>query len=137
MYDLDHGKLEEIILKAPLHTKKPMTNTDAQLWRTTRYEQLFGLYDHVNDHDDRSIATVALHPGEQYWDENSPHFERMLHYLKMKIKDRFGLSFSEYLEYPRHIQELMNKAIEVYGLDEKAQQAQAEAEIREAMNGNG
>lgn len=96
--------------------------TDAQLLRLHHYETRFGIHDHDTDTSQDPLALIAMRPAEvtgQLW------LERTKEYEERKIKDRYGLSLNEFLEYPREmVNHLVRVSIKRQGEDLEDQEAQ-------------
>lgn len=91
------------------------------------YDISTGIYDHENPTVSRPLAAEAAHPAESY-SENSGIFHAMARYERQGIKDKFGLSLTEYLHLPRdYIEKLSNLLIQI-GTRRKKAAAAAEAE---------
>jgi hypothetical protein len=122
--------LSQTLLRAP---KGDFTHTDAQQYLISRYESTFGIFDHTSDTDPYSLQLIAQHPKEVIFDERSPHFERMYQFIHMEIKEHTGMDMIEYLSLPRHMQELMIKAIIKHKESKRAQEDEARRKLDEAL----
>lgn len=77
-----------------------MPSDSAQVMLSMAYETTYGLYDHYNVSDNNPLASVAMHPAEDY-SELSGLYRAIERYERQGVNNRFGLSLTEYLELPR------------------------------------
>lgn len=81
-----------------------LTSTDLQIVLRERYEQSHGIYDHNASTD--PLALVLMH-----WEEDaitsSTLRARMETFMDNRVGERFRLSFTEFLELPSYVCDLM------------------------------
>lgn len=66
------------------------------------YEQHYGIFDHLKLGKSRPLASVALHPAEEF-SANSALHESALLFARKKMYELFGMSHLELLKLPREI----------------------------------
>lgn len=81
------------------------------------------------------MQLITQHPAEVIFDEASPHFRSMFQYIHLEIKEHSGMDMIEYLSLPRHMQELLIKAIIKHKESKRAAEEAAKKELDAAMNG--
>ncbi len=96
---------EEFVINR-IRTLPKLDSIDAQIVMRDLYEKEFGIYDHAKINRNRPLASVAFHPAENINDYSLLE-ESMRTYISKGIKDKFGLSYTEFLELPLDIIEIM------------------------------
>lgn len=86
--------------------KHSILNTNGRLALTALYDELWGIHDHSKD-DYNPFSTVGLHPAESLYGDNTIFEKRLLIYIEKGIQKYTGLTFEEFLDYPRHYQEIL------------------------------
>lgn len=112
-----------------------------QLMCMEEYDDFYGIFDHDSRFDEdgkdhRPMAAVAMHPKEQYG-SYGPLEHKMYRYMINGIKDRFGVTWSEFLQLSRRETEIMFKANADWLERQNKLQAAAEAAARDATSGKG
>lgn len=79
------------------------------------------------------MQLITQHPAEVIFDEQSPHFRSMFQYIHLEIKEHSGMDMIEYLSLPRHMQELLIKAIIKHKESKRAQEDEARRKLDEAL----
>lgn len=96
-----------------MDTRKRLLSTDLQILLRGRYEQSHGIFDHAAAEEDH-FALVRHN-----WSEDtitaSRLRERMESYLDATIHKHFGLSFTEFIDQPTYVCDLMIEVISVRG----------------------
>lgn len=102
-----HVDSDEFIRKV-LATIPKMDDIDIQMVLYDLYETEYGIYDHINHITNRPLASVAIHPGEDYC-SNSLLEDTLRRYIDYDIQSTYGLNIVEFLELPKDIIESMIK----------------------------
>lgn len=112
-----------------------------QLMCMEEYDDYYGIFYHdsryteeTGDVDLRPMAAVAMHPKEQYG-SYGPLEHKMYRYMINGIKDRYGVSWSEFVLLSRRETEIMFKSNADWLERQAKLQAAAEAAAREATDG--
>lgn len=66
------------------------------------YDQKYGIFDHANKTKERPLASVALHPSEEFIN-NSAIRDHIRLFAKKKIYETWGISHIELMNMPREI----------------------------------
>lgn len=85
-----------------LKTSPQLKTSDAQLLLRDSYETMFGIYNHETAPLDRELAIMAMHPAEDAHTD-SLLYERIEQFGQKQVTKYFGLSLTEFLEYPRDL----------------------------------
>lgn len=114
-----------------------------QLMCMEEYDDFYGIFNHDSRFDEqgegrdmRPMAAVAMHPKEQYG-SYGPLEHKMYRYMINGIKDRYGVSWSEFLLLTRRETEIMFKSNADWLERQSKLQAAAEAAARDATSGKG
>lgn len=81
------------------------------------YETEFGIYDHLNEDKSRPLASVAMHPAEDF-NGHSLLKQAIESFIDRNIKDATGLNIVRFLELPTDIVRMIGEAC-----DSKAERA--------------
>lgn len=112
-----------------------LSNVDVKIVLREMYEEFYNIHTHSSKTEGYNpLASVAMHPCENITDHSLLE-EAMEDYIKYKILEHFGLSWTEYITQPREIVEMQRRIAEktMASLDNKA--TNAEKKIgRELMN---
>ena len=96
------GNLRKLIEYLP---KTGLKSTDAQLALSTLYDEIWGLYDHNTDN--HPLSQVFLFPSETIYGDNTQLEIRLKTYMDTQVKRHTGLSFIDFIDLPRHYQEII------------------------------
>ena len=100
--DFDTPLLETI-------SKLPRMNSiDGQIVLKDLYESQYHIFDHIGNNNNRPLASVALHPGEEVV-KDSLLEEIMRSYILKDIKKITGLSLIEYMDLPPDYIEIIDR----------------------------
>ena len=72
------------------------------------YDTNYGIYNHLNPHNNRPLASVAFHPGEDV-NENSLLRNALKVYIDNDIGNLTKLSLVDYLELPSDVVAIINE----------------------------
>lgn len=98
-------------LKEILNNIAKLKGADAQLVLRQFYETKFGVFDHIQNADQRPMSTVALYDTEENG-QTSVLYSRIEQYIKSSILKHTGLNLTEFLSLPREIVQWIFKVSE-------------------------
>ena len=81
-----------------LATTPKVDSITAQLLIMEEYDQHHGIFDH--NREDRPMALMAMHPKEQYT-YFGPRAQKMARFMFYNLTERFGLSWTEFIQQTR------------------------------------
>lgn len=98
------------------------------------YDTATGIYDHTHPQSTHPLATVMLHDKERY-DEYSGINRAIERYDIQGIRERFGLSFLEWISLPRSYIEKMSRRATKVAVQGTKDIDDTEREIQDALGG--
>lgn len=110
------------------------SNVDTKIILTDNYEDRFGIYPHLSGNKNRPMASVAFHSCEDML-THSLLAESMRVYEKKKIKEIFGISYTEYMSLPTTVASLMRDICEEVISRKTTEANNADNLLKNAMNG--
>ena len=102
---------------------------DAQIVLGDLYDKEYGIFDHSDKTSQRPLSSVALHPPEIINDD-SILVEAMRLYASRSVYEYFRISFTDFMELPRDVAQLMLKVCKEY-MDKKTKTME---ELEERLN---
>lgn len=117
--------------------KDGMVSTDAQQVLLSKYETAYQIFNHDSDTDPFSYKLVELHPAETVYDQNSVYVDKMRIFYRLKIFESFGLNWLEFIELPRHVQDMMIDTLESFKIKEREEEQQRQQAMENSMRRDG
>jgi len=82
--------------------KRKFRSVETQQWMLHRYETDYGIYNHDQADPTKYYSLVAFHETEDL-SIGDLLYERLEQYMEAGVKQYTGLSFNEFMDYPRHM----------------------------------
>lgn len=107
-----------------------LKSSDTALLLLDRYDTTYGIYNHDRPDPDRPLALVAMHTAENA-SVGSTLYERIDQFADLQVPKHFGLSLTEFFDFPTDI---CNKILEVSSARKKREEAAAEQALSQLGN---
>jgi hypothetical protein len=117
-------KLFSFIKTLPIYN-----SVDAKVVLTEFYETLFKLYNHYGGDNSRPLASVAMHPHEDFTSRSLLE-ESIKSFARKNIKETFGINYLEFMNLPRDVVEMMTTA----AYEELKKKVEANKEIQSELD---
>lgn len=87
--------------------KKKFSSIDRDIITRTLYDELWGLHDHSRD--DNPLSQVLLFEQESLFGNGNTIENRLKIYIESEVSRFTGMTFPEYMNLPRHYQDIIIK----------------------------
>jgi hypothetical protein len=104
----------------------PLKGFDVDIVLGESYDVSYGIFNH-DSADAHPLSLVSVHPTERYT-EGTGLYNLIARYLKHPIKERFGLSVTEFISLPR---EFTEELIRLSAIGAAAKPGGSDREIQE------